>query len=515
MDPNPTKHTAISKPSLFLAFRSSTAFITLAISYAVFTEQFLYAVIVPVAPFALHERAHIPEDHTQYWVAVLLAVYGVAALVSSRKLHKQSSSARGVGVQANEWTAPWGWWTDRRSHSRQLPFLLGLVSVLVATILLWVASNPALFVLGRILQGISSTVIWTTGLAILVDTVGEGRIGEYLGWVGVALNLGTLVAPMLGGIVFARAGYNAVFAMAIAVVGVDVVLRVVMVERGVTERKMRERKDFGDVESLASVEVIEEKEVKKLGAKATVVTVTMVDPSSSYDDLPGTEKLQPSKEKRKWRLPPVLTLLTSWRFLSALWGVAVQASIYSAFEAVLPLTLTTIFGWTSIGAGLVFVPLNAPGLLGPLVGMLSDRFGPRWLATAGFLGMCPALVLLRFVDQDVVADEALLYVLLVVIGFCSTLTLEPLMAEITYLGGSRGHTDGLDGGRVGSYAQAYALFNLAWSAGDTFGPLWAGLIVEKAGWQTMTWSLGLLSGLSAIPTVLWCGGWLFSPRSSR
>src|SRR3978361_882304 len=61
---------------MLLAFRSSTPFITTVVSYAVFTEQFLYAVIVPVAPFALHERVRIPDGRVQYWVALLLAVYG-------------------------------------------------------------------------------------------------------------------------------------------------------------------------------------------------------------------------------------------------------------------------------------------------------------------------------------------------------------------------------------------------------------------------------------------------------
>src|SRR5438067_1361046 len=37
--------------------------------------------------------------------------------------------------------------------------------------------------------------------------------------------------------------------------------------------------------------------------------------------------------------------------------------------------------------------------------------------------------------------------------------------------------------------------------GTLIGPIWAGFVETKAGWGTMAWSLGLLSGLSAIPTV--------------
>jgi MFS family permease len=119
--------------------------------------------------------------------------------------------------------------------------------------------------------------------------------------------------------------------------------------------------------------------------------------------------------------------------------------------------------------------------------------------------MCPALVLLRLVDHDSIEMKALLCVLLVVIGLCITLTLEPLLAGITYLAGSLG--EGEKSGR-GSYAQAYSLFNIAWALGDTVGPTSCGFIESHAGWKTVTWSLGLLGGVSALSIVLWCGGWI-------
>ncbi|KAK5128520.1 hypothetical protein LTR85_003189 [Meristemomyces frigidus] len=368
-------------------------------------------------------------------------------------------------------------------------------------------------VLGRILQGISATVIWTTGLAVMVDTVGEGRIGEYMGYIGIALNMGTLVAPMLGGIVFARAGYNAVFAMASAVVAVDIALRLLMIERKEAEKWMPSEAVLGDVVDLGDVELA----MATKRTKQTVTEVTELSPSTSCDALPMAEKGGRSRRSTKCRLPPVLTLLFSYRFLSALWGVMVQATIYSGFQAVLPLALHHTFGWNSVGGGLIFLPLVVPGLLGPLVGMVSDRFGPRWLATAGLLGLCPSMILLRLVDRDDLAHKVLLCILLALVGCCIALTLEPLIAEITYLGGSHNAGDGYRdvGEKIGSYAQAYALFNLAWSVGDTVGPLWAGLVMDAAGWETMTLSLGLLGGLSAIPTALWCGGWLFSKRDDK
>ena len=76
---------------------------------------------------------------------------------------------------------PWGYYTDR-STSRRTPFLLGLLVLLITTGLLWLApyikSNGLVVqVIARVLQGFASTIVWMTGLAILVDLVGHTRIG--------------------------------------------------------------------------------------------------------------------------------------------------------------------------------------------------------------------------------------------------------------------------------------------------------------------------------------------------
>ncbi|KAK0884372.1 hypothetical protein LTR87_002003 [Friedmanniomyces endolithicus] len=485
--------------SRIVDFRSSSAFITLVVAYAVFTEQFLFAVIVPVAPFSLAQRAHIPDSETQYWIAWLFATYGIASVISS---------------------PIWGWWTDR-NPSRRTPFLVGLLWLLGATVLLWLASSKALLIRSRILQGVGATVIWTTGLAIFVDAVGEARIGESMGYVAIALNLSTLTAPMLGGVVFARAGYNAVFAMACGVVAVDVLLRFVMIERST----LAENKDasvcgiaskLGEKGNGCYLCKMHQEEKAALEMSITMISVaaSTSTESKSVQRL-GTNDMLKSSERTRSRLPPLIRLLLSWRFLSALWGGFAYATILAGFQAVLPLRLNDIFGWDSVGGGLIFVPLVAPGLLGPLIGALADRFGHRWFATAGFVGLCPSLILLRLIEHDTLAQKAVLCLLLGIVGLCGTCLLEPLIAEITYLGGGQEADNGSGSGKVRSYAQAYALFNVAWELGDTAGPLVAGLMVDSVGWETMSLTLGLLAGVSAVTTALWCGGWVFGGRDTE
>ena len=71
------------RPPTLLNYRTSTAFITATVAFAIFTDIFVYGIIVPVIPFALTERAGIPESDIQYWTSILLAIYGAALLVTA------------------------------------------------------------------------------------------------------------------------------------------------------------------------------------------------------------------------------------------------------------------------------------------------------------------------------------------------------------------------------------------------------------------------------------------------
>lgn len=168
-----------ARPPRLFKFRSSTGFILVTICLAVFTDIFLYAVIVPVIPFAIGIRANVPESDVQRWVSVLLAAYGGALLVASPIT---------------------GWYADN-SSSRRLPLLLGLLALAGATLMLCLAQAVWLLVLGRVLQGISAAIVWTVGTALLVDTVGMRYIGQIMGYVSISMSLGILIAPLLGGVV--------------------------------------------------------------------------------------------------------------------------------------------------------------------------------------------------------------------------------------------------------------------------------------------------------------------------
>lgn len=499
-----TRRDGASPPS-FLKIRSSTSFILSTICLAVFTDIFLYAVIVPVIPFAIGARAGVPESDIQRWVSVLLAVYGGALLVASPIA---------------------GWYADN-SSSRRFPLLIGLLALAGATLILCLAQAVWLLVLGRVLQGISAATVWTVGTALLVDTVGKRYIGQTMGYVSISMSLGILIAPLLGGLVclhpavlrfaltrtqvFNKAGYFAVYYMAFGLIFLDIILRLALIEKKVAQQWIEPSQETPNSleEAPNSPDVFE--------ANGNLDEIS---PEKEPGDLTSNEKAEePTQEIEETnpkvrKYPPVFTLLASRRLLAALWGCMIQGAEATALDSVLPLFVQGVFGWDSTGAGLIFLAVIVPTFLAPVAGAISDRYGPRWLTVIGFIIALPFWVCLRFVTENTIQHKVLLSALLVLIGASLTCIISPLMAEITYVVDAKEKKNPGTFGKKGAYAQAYGLFVMSYAAGTLAGPLWGGLVNSTAGWGTMTWTLGLLSASGAVPAFI-CTGGLITRKNAK
>lgn len=155
----PTRLLASDRPPWALQWRSRRSFIIATVAVGLFTDLFLYGLVVPVLPFMLKERLNIADEDVQTYVSGLLGVYAGASVCFS---------------------LPAGWIADRTS-SRQAPFLCGLAALLLATIMFAVGHSITVLVIARILQGTSAAVVWTIGLTMVLDTVGSDNLGKVIG----------------------------------------------------------------------------------------------------------------------------------------------------------------------------------------------------------------------------------------------------------------------------------------------------------------------------------------------
>ncbi|MCJ1391637.1 hypothetical protein MMC18_004502 [Xylographa bjoerkii] len=361
--------------------------------------------------------------------------------------------------------------------------------------MLCVGSKLAVLAIGRVSQGFSAAVVGVVGLALLADTAGPEHIGQVMGYVALASNVAGLIAPLLGGVVYGKGGYYAVFAMCFGLVGIDIVFRLLMIEKKVAVFWL----DHLEVGTGVNPSRTMAKKIKKGREEDHVSGSAGFDkkaslPHSIAAQFPLPEKLNSPATGTKLQLPPTITLLASPRMLNALWGIFAQSLFRTAFDSTLPIFCETTFGWTSTGAGLIFLAFVFPTFVAPYVGALADKYGPRWLATTGFVLALPSFVLLRLVTYNSSGQVVLLCVLLAFIGLSLALILPPMTAEAT-------HVIREEKREKPAYAQAYGLVNCMWAAGTLVGPIWGGSVVANASWATMGWSLALVSGVSVVPTV--------------
>ncbi|GAP84550.1 putative mfs transporter [Rosellinia necatrix] len=467
---------ASGKPPHLLAFRSSTSLIAITVNLAIFTDIFFYGLIVPVLPFALSSQVGLPEDQVQSWVAILLAAYSAALFVGSPV----------SGIYADH------------TSSRRWPLLLGLLALAGSTLLLAFGNSVGLFVVGRVLQGISAAVVWSVGCALLVDTMGSS-VGVAMGYVNISMNIALLLAPVIGGVIYTNVGYHAVYYTAFGVVGLDIALRLFMIEKKVARRWISEPEvdnSQPDVEKASPVGApVNEPPSDPIGI--TNVGATAAEPVAEADQ-PDESGNAPDTEKKKHRGRPALALLKSTRLMAALYGILVESGILLGFDTVLALFVRKLFGWNATAVAVLFLALFIPGFVAPLAGWLSDKYGAKWPSFAGFTLTVPILISLRFVTENTIQHKALLAVLLALAGITLPFSMTPLLAEISYVVEAKEAENPGVFGEKGVMGLAYGLFNMAFALGGIVGPIWAGYVIESAGWGTLTWNFALWSASAAL-----------------
>ncbi|GFF49303.1 uncharacterized MFS-type transporter C18.02 [Aspergillus lentulus] len=488
-----SKHGKEHKRPILLELRCSNLFVIFVVSFATFTDILLYGLIVPVAPTAMHKRVGLSENEEQSWTSILLALYGAALLAAS----------------------PISGYLADRIESRRWPLLIGLVALGASTALLCAGTTIGLWVAGRLFQGISAAVVWTVGIALIVDTVEKEALGEAMGYAAMGSILGTMAGPLLGGVLYENGGYYAVFGLAFGLIGFDIFFRLILIEK----------KDA--LKWLHAGEFSEQPVGNSLEKQATDGRVSPPLPGNNCDSnhhgehnttltlTPQDDTIcdanQRMRHKRRW--DAIAALLASDRMLVTLWGYFIVSVVLTSLDSVLPLFVHDTFSWKQTAQGLIFIPVSVPHLLDPMCGYINDKFpqARRFIAGGALLSMVPLIVLLRLVTTNSMSQKIVLCVLLALTGLCLAFLIPPLFAEVSYIVQEKEAELPGAFGKGGAMALAYGILNSAFAAGSIVGPFLAGFIREKAGWGTMAWVLGLLTGVSSIPVLLLLGGRIWKP----
>ncbi|KAK0562288.1 hypothetical protein OC861_005406 [Tilletia horrida] len=478
---------AAEAPTPNPGWRGSRRMVIFVLTLSFFSDAFMWGVPLSVLPFSLTERVHVKPEDVQRIVSQALSIFSAAGVIACPIL----------GIVAD------------RYGSRKVPFIVGLVCLLAATVLLATATSVAQVMIARLLQGLSAASVWVAGLAMLQDAVGGNELGSALGTCFAWVTLGELISPPLGGIIYEKLGYWPVWNVCSILIIFDLIARLLLREPKVPKYgaiKYEQPATYGSIldgDQARSVQRISQNGSHS-ETQPLLPHTNGVDVQQPYVPVPDT-----------WfeRIWPIAKLHKTARFNAALANGFAQAFVVSAIESTMPLHVHRLFGFDSLTAGLLFLPLVLPGvILGPILGRIADRHGGRYVVLRGFLFLAPGLAFFRVPGSKWFDDlfpaswterpiyntfpylspsVALFSVLLLVAGLGYPAISSPSLLESSQAVEDYQIEHGEDAfGPNGPWASMYAVSNIVFFAGLTVGPI-CGSLVDVIGFGNMSLILAL------------------------
>lgn len=310
--------------------------------------------------------------------------------------------------------------------------------------------------------------------------------------------MGNFLAPLLGGALYSKTGTAGVFGLGLAVLAIDLLMRVLVIEKKVAKR----------YDSYSDVTATSRDEGQNDGAEEAQAQSGADEEQPLLGNKRDNNKFKLSKDQPAIaRKITILPLLADPRLLTAFLVALVQALLLGNFDATVPTTAQELFGLDSLKAGLLFIPLGAFDLVvGPLAGWFVDRYGTKPGAVLGYSFLVPVLILLR-VPHEGGTDQIILYgALLALCGIGLAVIGAPSVVEAGSVVQSYYEANPDFFGEQGPYAQLYGLNSMVFSLGLAIGPALAGELKQKLGYGNMNIVLAAISLATALLCFVWLGG---------
>jgi MFS family permease len=274
----------------------------LLVSAAIFIDMMMYSIIIPIIP--AYSTGLGADEMT---VGIIFGAFSIALLCFS---------------------IPFGVLSDQIGRTPLL--VAGMLLLAAANAVFAVSGDVYVLVLARIVQGTSGAATWSAGLALIADTFGPSERGVRLGTAMAIMSVGTLLGPVVGGIVYDSLGYSATFALPAAM------------------------------------------------ALAVGVAFLLVRPS------PGAPASRGSYARLLKKAPLALVVCSV--------AIVVSAITFGIIEPFMPLYLFERFSASPTLIGLTFGAMSLLNIAAaPVVGKLYDTFGGRALMAPG-LALCGLLL---------------------------------------------------------------------------------------------------------------------------
>jgi EmrB/QacA subfamily drug resistance transporter len=268
-------------------------------------------------------------------------------------------------------------------------FTLGLIACSMA-------QGIGQLILFRVLQAVGAAMSVVCGPAIVTEAFPPEERGKGLGLLGIAVSLGFILGPTLGGFLLEWLSWRSIFYIRVPA-GLITLFMVLFLLKKDQVRPGRIRLDLkGAFFSSAGIfcVVLGMSQINKFGFGSLQVGLLI---GLGLLSLFGFMLIE-----RRVEEPIVdLALFKNRVFSSATWSLFLTFVAVPGYILIMPFYLMNGVGLRASAAGLLMA-VNAMTtiVVGPISGSLSDRFGPVWFSTIGAAATGAAFYFMRGFDLE-------------------------------------------------------------------------------------------------------------------
>ncbi|WP_299203585.1 MFS transporter [uncultured Amphritea sp.] len=289
-------------------------------------------------------------------------------------------------------------------------YLIGVLGFSAASLVVFAVNSVEFLLLVRVLQGLFSSLVFATAMAIIAAVFSGSNRGTALGFTATSVYLGLTCGPLIGGWLTEHLGWRSVFWGPITVALVAVVLATIYIRNDHDADKPSQPLDWAG--SLLFV------------ALSTLLLFGL----SGLPDLQSWIMLITGiglvfvfvQQQNRCEFPLVrFSLLAANRVMNR--SLMASFLMYAAHYPVLfllSLYLQYLQGLSPSETGqMILLQAFIMACLAPVAGRLSDRFEPRLIATVGCLFFSAGFAVLVFLQADSSLNHVIVALVLLGVGF--------------------------------------------------------------------------------------------------
>lgn len=273
---------------------------------------------------------------------------------------------------------------------RKRIFLYGNIIVTLASAMCALASTPAILLTGRVVQGIGSSMMFGTGMALVTSAFPPQKRGKAIGLVVSAVYLGLSAAPVLGGLLTQYWGWRSLFYITIPVGALVVILTATLLKNDWVDARHDSFDWRGSLVYILSMSML------------MIGFTKLPDPLAILASIIGLAGIIGFVRLEMKTASPIINIqlfrhnrIFAYSNLAALINYAATFAI----SFLLSLYLQYIKGLSPRDTGLLLItqPIVMT-IFAAISGRLSDRYNPNLLSSLGMSIIVVGLMLLVVVD---------------------------------------------------------------------------------------------------------------------